>query len=162
MSFSKLSKPLHIHVLVIPYSTTIRTLADAIRWAKRYFKCRGYVEGGPVEGKPGVFAWFFFPDPCYENQLSDELLVAYNDIKDGSKAKIYHGKPNNKGQRQYHHIVKSTNPYHRRETEPVDEELYALWDGSISFQEFLYERDPSLKDSLMLQFGSFEPFKPEP
>jgi hypothetical protein len=151
--------PLHLFTIAIPRSTTLRTPEDASRWIMQRYKMSGYVEGGPVEGKPGVFAWFFFFDPCYKTQMSQALLVVLDSIEKGEKVQIYFGKPDKKGNRPYHYIVRSNKPYHRQETAPVDAELFAQWDGKSSFQEFLYERDPSLKDASLqfIQFGSFEP-----
>ena len=156
----------HLCVLACPHTKDLDTLEKAWWFFWNQYGMPGYVEGGPVPEKPGVYAWFFHVNPRLKAQMSRRLLATLESLQRGDPVKIYYGKPNKKGERPYRMIVVSNQPHHRQVTGPVDMEVYEAWDPAISYQEYRKQRDPNLeKDSAVyVAFGSFdpEPIEPEP
>ena len=156
----------HICVLAIPYTKDLNTLKKAWWFFWHLYGMPGYVEGGPVPGKPGVYAWFFHVNPRLKAQMSPQLLATLETLQRGEEVKIYYGNPDKKGKRPYRMVVVSNQPHHRQVTGPVDMEVYEAWDKTISYQDYRKRRFPELENesAVYVAFGSFdpEPLEPEP
>jgi|UniRef100_A0A6C0AHL1 hypothetical protein len=156
----------HTCVLACPYSITLTTPELAWSFFWNLLRMNGYVEGGPIPGKPRKYGWFFHVNPRLKDQMSPRLLAILESLQRGETIKEEYGVADKKGKIPFHMIVVSNHDHHRQVTGPVDMEVYKLWGKKMSYREHQFLIDPSLRDASAkyMVFGSFDPelIEPEP